>query len=98
MRQLCRCTACWDFLCVIYVGSGLPKSSEEVMDIPEQPKLHPTQNHGAVISDTLPVTVFSRHHLALHAFLLEDQPWFCARDTGRLMGIHLSERVVNKLD
>ncbi|WLH38458.1 Bro-N domain-containing protein [Pseudomonas sp. FP2196] len=48
--------------------------------------------------DPFSVTVFSRHNLALHALLLESQPWFCARDIGRLMGIHLSERMVNKLD
>jgi prophage antirepressor-like protein len=50
------------------------------------------------MSDPFSVTVFSRHNLALHALLLEDQSWFCARDIGRLMGIHLSERMVNKLD
>jgi prophage antirepressor-like protein len=48
--------------------------------------------------DSLPVTAFTRHNLPLHALLLENQPWFCARDIGRLMGFHLSERMVNKLD
>lgn len=43
-------------------------------------------------------TVFTRHNLPLHALLLENQPWFSARDIGRLMGFHLSERMVNKLD
>ncbi|MGE8150946.1 BRO-N domain-containing protein [Pseudomonas vancouverensis] len=43
-------------------------------------------------------TVFTHHNLSLHALLLENQPWFCARDIGRLMGFHLSERMVNKLD
>jgi len=43
-------------------------------------------------------TVFFRHNLSLHALLLENQPWFCARDIGRLMGFHLNERMVNKLD
>lgn len=43
-------------------------------------------------------TVFTRHHLRLHTLLLENQPWFCARDLGRLMGFHLSDRAVNKLD
>lgn len=43
-------------------------------------------------------TVFTRHHLRLHALLLENQPWFCARELGRLMGFHLSDRAVNKLD
>jgi prophage antirepressor-like protein len=50
------------------------------------------------MSDLFSVTVFTRHNLPLHAFLLENQPWFCARDIGRLMGFHLSERMVNKLD
>ncbi|MHC3824061.1 BRO-N domain-containing protein [Pseudomonas sp. G3-19] len=50
------------------------------------------------MSDPLPVIVFSRHKLSLHALLLENQPWFSARDVGRLMGFHLNDRVVNKLD
>jgi prophage antirepressor-like protein len=44
------------------------------------------------------VTVFSRHNLSIHALLFENQPWFAARDVGRLMGFHLNDRVVNKLD
>ncbi|MGY2259990.1 BRO-N domain-containing protein [Pseudomonas sp. SDO55104_S430] len=43
-------------------------------------------------------TAFTRHNLFLHALLLENQPWFCARDIGRLMGVHLSDRMVGKLD
>lgn len=43
-------------------------------------------------------TVFTRQNLQLHALLLENQPWFCARDLGRLMGLHLAERMVSKLD
>jgi prophage antirepressor-like protein len=50
------------------------------------------------MSDLNTPTVFNRHNLPLHALLLENQPWFCSRDIGRLMGIHLSERMVNKLD
>lgn len=63
-------------------GQALQYLNVEVMDMP----------------DPFSVTVFSRHNLALHALLLENQPWFCARDIGRLMGVHLSERMVNKLD
>ncbi|VVN72995.1 hypothetical protein PS718_00543 [Pseudomonas fluorescens] len=48
--------------------------------------------------DLLSVSIFSRHNLLLHALLLENQPWFCSRDISRLMGVHLSERMVNKLD
>lgn len=43
-------------------------------------------------------TIFTRYNLPLHALLLENQPWFCARDIGRLMGVHLSDRMVSKLD
>ncbi|WP_130902295.1 Bro-N domain-containing protein [Pseudomonas sp. Sample_23] len=50
------------------------------------------------MSDPCSVTVFSRHNLSLHALLLESQPWFSARDVGRLMGFHLNDRVVHKLD
>ena len=43
-------------------------------------------------------TVFTRQNLHMHALLLENQPWFCARDLGRLMGLYLAERMVSKLD
>lgn len=43
-------------------------------------------------------SVFTRQNMHLHALLLENQPWFCARDLGRLMGFYLSDRVVSKLD
>lgn len=42
--------------------------------------------------------VFTRHNLHLHSLLLENQPWFCARDLGRLMGCYLDERTTRKLD
>lgn len=42
--------------------------------------------------------VFTRHKLHLHALLLENQPWFCARDLGRFLRLHLDERAVRKLD
>lgn len=43
-------------------------------------------------------TLFHRHNRPLHALLLENQPWFSARDLGRLMGWPLNERTVRKLD
>lgn len=43
-------------------------------------------------------TLFYRHNRPLHALLLENQPWFCARDLGRLIGWPLNERTVRKLD
>ena len=74
-------------------GSGPPSPTYvEVMAMPAG-----TQ-HRSVIPDTYTPTVFTRHNLFLHALLLENQPWFCARDIGRLMGVHLSDRMVNKLD
>ncbi len=42
--------------------------------------------------------VFTRHNLQLHALLLENQVWFCARDLGRLMGWYLDEHTTRKLD
>ena len=42
--------------------------------------------------------VFTRHKLHLHALLLENQPWFCARDLGRLLRLYIEERTVRKLD
>ena len=42
--------------------------------------------------------VFTRHKLHLHALLLENQPWFSARDLGRLLRLYLDERAVRKLD
>jgi prophage antirepressor-like protein len=42
--------------------------------------------------------VFTRQSLSLHGLLLENQPWFCARDLGRLMGYYLDERTTRKLD
>lgn len=52
----------------------------------------------SVMRDPFRPTIFTRHNLHLHALLLENQPWFCARDVGRLMGVHLSNRMVSKLD
>ena len=52
----------------------------------------------AVLPESLSSTIFTRHNLPLHALLVENQAWFCARDIGRLMGVHLSERMVSKLD
>jgi Prophage antirepressor len=42
--------------------------------------------------------VFTRHKLHLHALLIENQPWFSARDLGRLLRLFLDERAVRKLD
>jgi prophage antirepressor-like protein len=54
--------------------------------------------YRSAIRDLYSPTIFTRHNLHLHALLIENQPWFCARDVGRLMGVHLSDRMVGKLD
>jgi hypothetical protein len=77
---------------ILYVGLGPLHSHVEVMDMPA------TIPRRSVISEPSSSTVFTRHNLSLHALLLENQPWFCARDIGRLMGVHLSDRMVHKLD
>ncbi|MDX9676960.1 BRO-N domain-containing protein [Pseudomonas zeae] len=59
--------------------------------------LPPTTSEDDLAEPIIPTT-FKRHGLYLHGLLVENQPWFCARDIGRLMGVHLSERMVNKLD
>ncbi|MDQ0123857.1 prophage antirepressor-like protein [Pseudomonas lini] len=38
--------------------------------------------------------VFTRHNLHLHALLLQNQPWFSARDLGRLLRLFLDERTL----
>ncbi|MCW8276922.1 Bro-N domain-containing protein [Pseudomonas sp. PCH199] len=43
-------------------------------------------------------TVFTRHNRFLHAFMQDQQAWFCVQDLGRLMGKPLNERLTLKLD
>ncbi|MCU7246495.1 BRO-N domain-containing protein [Pseudomonas koreensis] len=43
-------------------------------------------------------SVFTRHKLPVHALLIQNQPWFCVRDLGRLLRIHLNDRLLRKLD
>ena len=52
----------------------------------------------AVAAEPFIAIVFTRHSLHLHTLLLENQPWFCARDLGRLMGWRLDQRTTRKLD
>ncbi|RKS20141.1 prophage antirepressor-like protein [Pseudomonas sp. WPR_5_2] len=42
--------------------------------------------------------VFTRHKFHLHALLIENQPWFSARDLGRLLRLYLNDRQLRKLD
>src|SRR5699024_6475685 len=84
--------ACWDFLHPLRRVRPSSTSRVEGMDMPA------TAPHKSITPDLFNPTIFTRYNLSLHALLLENQPWFCARDIGRLMGFHLSERIVNKLD
>ncbi|MGY3641059.1 BRO-N domain-containing protein [Pseudomonas sp. PK-RTE-24] len=43
-------------------------------------------------------SIFTRHKLPLNALLIQNQPWFCARDLSRLLHIYLNERMLRKLD
>jgi prophage antirepressor-like protein len=49
---------------------------------------------------TLPHTpiCFTRNKTRLHALLIDNQAWFCARDLGHLMGFFLDGRLARKLD
>lgn len=42
--------------------------------------------------------LFTRHNRPLHTLWLESQAWFCARELGRLIGRHLDEQLVRRLD
>ncbi|WP_122562113.1 BRO family protein [Pseudomonas orientalis] len=64
--------------------------SQHLLDLPTANKITGAEPSTAV--------VFTRHNLHLHALLLQNQPWFCARDLGRLMGCYLNERTTRKLD
>ncbi|MFB3305870.1 Bro-N domain-containing protein [Pseudomonas sp. AMR01] len=57
----------------------------------------PTAKNAATSEPSIAI-VFTRHSLQLHALLIENQAWFCARDLGRLMGTYLDERTTRKLD
>lgn len=64
--------------------------SRYLLDLPSATSL--------VTSEPSIAVVFTYHSLQLHALLLENQAWFCARDLGRLMGWYLDERTTRKLD
>ena len=66
--------------------------------MPSQYPLALANAKKAATTESFIAAVFTRHSLRLHALLLENQPWFCARDLGRLMGWHLDERTTRKLD
>lgn len=44
-----------------------------------------------------PIT-FTRNKARLHALIIDNQAWFCARDLGYLMGFFLDWRLARKLD
>lgn len=43
-------------------------------------------------------TIFTRHNRFLHAFMQDNQAWFCVQDLGRLMGRPMDQRLTLKLD
>jgi prophage antirepressor-like protein len=43
-------------------------------------------------------SVFTRHNRFLHAFMQDNQAWFCVQDLGRLMGRPMDQRLTLKLD
>ncbi|WP_223511999.1 Bro-N domain-containing protein [Pseudomonas sp. GL-B-19] len=43
-------------------------------------------------------TVFTRHSRFFHAFMQDNQAWFCVQDLGRLMGRTMDQRLTLKLD
>lgn len=49
-------------------------------------------------SDHFTPQTFIRHHIQLRALLLHAEPWFSARDIGRLMGVDINPRQALKLD
>jgi prophage antirepressor-like protein len=50
------------------------------------------------MSEPLLPTRFIRNKTHLHAVLVENRAWFCVQELGRLMGKHLDERQLQKLD
>ncbi|WP_422422740.1 Bro-N domain-containing protein [Pseudomonas sp. GZD-222] len=42
-------------------------------------------------------TRFTRNNRFIHGLMLESQAWFSVVDLGRLMGLHLGERLLHKL-
>ena len=43
-------------------------------------------------------TYLTPHLFTRHALLIQNQPWFCARDLSRLLHIYLNGRMLRKLD
>jgi prophage antirepressor-like protein len=62
------------------------------------PFVHSDTNGGLICSGIATPSVFQRHDRSLRAVVLETQVWFCARDLGRMMGIHLDARALRKLE
>ncbi|MCY1394350.1 hypothetical protein D9M71_92670 [compost metagenome] len=60
--------------------------------------MHKHTSHPTEIPSCFIPKVFTRHNRFLHAFMQNNQAWFCAQDLGRLMGKPLNERLTLKLD
>ena len=64
---------------------------------PEDSDLSPV-GQAAACAPHFKAKTFIRHHIQLRALLLHAEPWFCARDIGRLMGVDINGRYALKLD
>ncbi|MGH8373868.1 MAG: BRO-N domain-containing protein [Pseudomonas sp.] len=60
--------------------------------------MHKHTSHQTEIPSCFIPNVFTRHNRFLHAFMQDNQAWFCAQDLGRMMGKPLNERLTLKLD
>lgn len=49
------------------------------------------------MNEHVELTRFTRNNRFIHALMLESQAWFSVVDLGRLMGLHLDERLLHKL-
>lgn len=65
------------------VKSQTGKSPTSYVEVKDSPRETP---HRSVMRNPYKPTIFTRHNLHLDALLLENPPWFCSREIGRLMG------------
>ena len=88
-------TAATHYLQVMLAASILVRSFAMIKVTPNPPE--DSAQSAAYEAHYLPKT-FIRHHIQLRALLLHAEPWFCARDIGRLMGVDINGRQALKLD
>jgi prophage antirepressor-like protein len=88
-------TAATHYLQVMLAASILVRSFAMIKVTPNPPE--DSAQSAANSAHFVPKT-FIRHHIQLRALLLHAEPWFCARDIGRLMGVDINGRQALKLD